>query len=93
MGGHIRKSWWAYAKASMPLVGSWPERGFDIPALARWRYVPLTPFVIREEFLFSRILPFSILNNLSRRLSPTLVYVWIKPSESKKDHSCVVSAA
>lgn len=93
MGGHIRESSWAYARASMPLARSWPERGFGIPALAGWRYVALTPFVIREEPLFSRMLPFSILNRLSRRLSPTLVHVWIKPSEGKKDHSCVESAA
>jgi len=93
MGGHIRESWWAYAKASAPLVGSWPERGFEIPALARWRYVALTPFVIREDFLFSQILPFSILNSLSRHLSPTLVHIWIKPLEHKKDDSCVGSAA
>jgi len=92
-GGHIRKSWWAYARASSPLVSAWLERGFNIPALAGWRYLHLTPFVIRGKFPFSVVLPFAVLNAISYRLSPTHVHIWIKPSGNERSHGCAAYAA
>lgn len=86
MGGHIRESWWAYAKASLPIIGSRPERGYDIASLAQWRYIHLTPFLVREELRFLKALPFSMLDVLSRRLSPTLVHIWIKPLDNERNH-------
>ena len=85
VGGHIRESWWAYARASSPIVSDWPERGFNIAALAGWRYLHLTPFVIRGKFPFSRALPFSVLNAISCRLSPTHVHIWIKPLGNERN--------
>jgi ubiquinone/menaquinone biosynthesis C-methylase UbiE len=86
VGWRIRESWWAYAEASSPIVADWPERGFNISALAGWRYVHLTPFVIRGKFPFSGALPFALLNAISYRLSPTHVHIWIKPLENERNH-------
>ena len=85
-GGRIRESWWAYARASSPIVAEAPERGFNIPALAGWRYVHLTPFVIRRKFQFLKVLHFAMLNVISYRLSPTQVHIWIKPSANGRNH-------
>jgi ubiquinone/menaquinone biosynthesis C-methylase UbiE len=84
VGGHIRESWWAYARASSPIVAESPERGFNIPALAGWRYIHLTPFVSRRKFQFLGVLPFAVLNAISYRLSPTQVHIWIKPSGNER---------
>jgi ubiquinone/menaquinone biosynthesis C-methylase UbiE len=86
VGGRIRESWWAYAEASSPIVSNWPERGFNISALNGWRYVHLTPFVILGKFPFFGALPFTLLNAISYRLSPTHVYIWIKPSGNERNH-------
>jgi SAM-dependent methyltransferase len=85
VGARIRESWWAYARASSPIVADWPERGFNIPALTGWRYVHLTPSVIRGTFPFSGVLPFAVLNAISYRLSPTHVHIWIKPLENERN--------
>ncbi|MGZ6249195.1 MAG: class I SAM-dependent methyltransferase [Syntrophales bacterium] len=86
VGGHIRESWWAYARASSPIVAESPERGFNLPALAGWRYVHLTPFLVRRKFQFIGMLPFAVLNTISFRLSPTQVHIWIKPSGNERNH-------
>jgi SAM-dependent methyltransferase len=86
VGWRIRESWRAYATASSPIVADLPERGFNIPALAGWGYVHLTPFVIRGEFPFSGALPFAALNAISYRLSPTHVHIWIKPMGNGRSH-------
>ena len=86
LGGHIRESWWAYAKASSSIVAESPERGLNIPALAGWRYVHLTPFLIRRKFQFIGMFPFAVLNAISYRLSPTQVHIWIKPSGNERNH-------
>jgi len=85
VGGRIRESWWAYAEASLPIVADWPENGFNLSALAGWRYVHLTPFLVRGRFIFFRAFPFSMLKALSRRLSPTHVHIWIKPSGNERN--------
>jgi ubiquinone/menaquinone biosynthesis C-methylase UbiE len=86
MGGRIRESWWAYAEASSPIVSNWPERGFNISALNGWRYVHLTPFVILGKFPFFGALPFTLLNAISHRLSPTHVHIWIKPLGNERNN-------
>ncbi|HET6460291.1 MAG TPA: methyltransferase domain-containing protein [Syntrophales bacterium] len=93
VGGRIRESWWAYARASSPIVSNRPDKGFSIDALAGWRYVHLTPFVIRGAFSFLWALPFPVLNAISCRLSPTHVHIWIRPLENERNRRCVVSAA
>jgi SAM-dependent methyltransferase len=85
-GGRIRESWWAYAEASSSIIADRPERGYNIPALAGWRYVHLTPFLVCGRFIFLRALPLSMLGALSRRLSPTHVHIWIKPSGDERNH-------
>jgi demethylmenaquinone methyltransferase/2-methoxy-6-polyprenyl-1,4-benzoquinol methylase len=85
-GGRIRESWWAYAEASSPIIADWPEKGYNIPALAGWCYVHLTPFLVRGRFILLRALPVSMLRALSRRLSPTHVHIWIKPSGNERNH-------
>ncbi len=93
IGGHIRESWWAYARASAPIVADRPERGFNIAALAGWHYVDLTPFVAREKFSFSRVLPLAALNATCHLLSPTHVHAWVRPLENERNQRCAVSAA
>lgn len=85
-GWHIRESWWAYAEASLPIVADSPERGFNISALAGWRYVDLTPFSVRGRFIICRAFPLSMVKALSRRLSPTHVHIWIRPMENGRSH-------
>jgi ubiquinone/menaquinone biosynthesis C-methylase UbiE len=85
LGGCIRESWWAYARASSPIVVDWAETGFNISALDGWRYVHLTPFVIRGKHPFLGVLPSAVFNSISYRLSPTHVHIWIKPPEIERN--------
>jgi len=81
-GKKIPESWWHYATASKPIVKANPDRGYHIACLEGWHYIHLTPYIIRSQFPLMKYFPISLLDIVSRCLTPTFVHAWKRPSES-----------
>jgi SAM-dependent methyltransferase len=85
VGWRMRTSWRRYAEASLRVIANSPERGLGVPALARWRYVHLTPYVARSQWPWLRIVPLSWLDWLLSGLAPSFGFAWQRPDRAAEE--------
>lgn len=76
LGHKVARSQWAYARASRRLVTERPAAGCGVSALAGWRYVHLTPYLVRSQWPWLGAVPLPVLDWLMRRLAPSFGHAW-----------------
>ena len=81
-GCQIRQACWEYARLSLRLGEACPEDGFRVPGLAGWRYLHLTPYLLRSQWSWCCLLPLSYLDWLTRRFAPSFGFAWQRPMSS-----------
>jgi ubiquinone/menaquinone biosynthesis C-methylase UbiE len=82
-GFKILESSWRYIEASVPIVEDNPTTGFHSDQLVGWRYVHLTPYMVRHQIPVLRWLPKSWVDTVTRRFAPTFVHAWQRPDIMK----------
>ncbi|MGE3540972.1 MAG: class I SAM-dependent methyltransferase [Candidatus Tectimicrobiota bacterium] len=83
-GYQVRQACWDYARLSLRLADGRPEEGFCVPGLAGWRYIHLTPHLLRSQWSWCRWLPLGCLDHLTRRFAPSFGFAWQRPLHNTK---------
>ena len=81
LGRPVPESWWHYARASTAIQNGNPQTGFDLPALQGWRFIHLSPQLLRSSWPWLP-LPTKVLDFLLSLFSPTFGFAWQRPADA-----------
>jgi ubiquinone/menaquinone biosynthesis C-methylase UbiE len=80
LGRAVRLSSKSYANACLPMFEQDPARGWELPALAGWDYIDVTPYLARAAAPALAVVPIGITSRLMHYAAPSLGHLWKRPA-------------
>ncbi|MBI4674108.1 MAG: class I SAM-dependent methyltransferase [Chloroflexi bacterium] len=69
---------WSYVHSSLRFDERQARYGFGLNELHSWRYVDVTPYLMRANLSFLRAVPVTLLAYTARLIAPSFGHAWIK---------------